>query len=314
MKTIAQHIDYLLICNDCVTVPGLGSVVAYGSPARYDGEASLWYPPVRVLSFDPSRKDDDSLLVRSVARRESISESEAREIVSRDADHMRQTLESDRRVDLGHAGTLCIDENGDMSFIPADAARFSPAYMWLPRIEMHPAVSAAGIVREADEAERRIRLWPTLLRRVGSAAACVAVIFAVAWMLTSNLRNAPAEQFASVGLTPGRTESVVPQPGQAEAPLILVINKHADAVVTVEPSRSAVIDEPGYYLIVASLPDLAEARKFVAQYPSMHLDILEMDGRYRVFAARSDSQSGAYAAAADPAIKSVFSASWVCRR
>ncbi|MDO4320387.1 MAG: hypothetical protein Q4C34_07400 [Bacteroidales bacterium] len=315
MKTIAQHIDYLLICNDSVTVPGLGAVVAYGSPARYDEQGSMWFPPVRALSFDPSRKADDGMIARSIARRESLSDAEANEIVARGTSQLRQALASDGMVALGHAGTLRVDDNGNMSFTPADARWLSPATMWLPQIEMRPVATATGVAHEAERLERRVRLWPTLLRRAGSAAACVAVIFAIAWALTSNLRTAPAEQFASVGPAPDRVESLIPQPGKAEAPLILVINKHPDAVVDVESTGTAVVkDAPGYYLIVASLPDLDEARKFASMYPSMHLGILEMDGRYRVFAARADSQAHAYAAAADPAIKSVFPASWVCRR
>lgn len=314
MKAITRHIDYLLTCNDRVAIPGLGTVEAFGTPARYDEQASMWFPPVRAFAFNPSADSDDGLLARSIARRDDVSVAEAARIIADDVARALKTLQADGRVSLGHVGSLGSAADGSLTFTHADVSWLSPAYMWLPQVAVSPVETAADALKAADERAQRVRLWPTLLRRAGSAAACVAVIFALAWALTSNLRNAPAEQFASVGPAPARAESMLPQPGKADAPLILVVNRHADAVVDVEPRPDVTENRPGYYLIVASLPTVDEARKFAAQYPSMHLGVLEMDGRYRVFAARAESEAHAYAAASDPAIKSVFPASWVCRK
>lgn len=316
VKTLGTHIDYLLGHHDCVTIPGLGAVLAHCVPARYDAVSAVWIPPVRALSFNPGITRSDGLLAASVARRDGVSPEAAARMVRAGADEMRRCLDDTGCVALGHAGVLRRLDGGGLAYEPSDALWLSPSSMWLPSLPQPLMESAAKTARYSDDGRDRRSLWPLLLRRVGSAAACVAVIFALAWGLTSNLRNAPAEQFASVGPSPERASSAIRQPGRADAPMILVINRHADAVIDVEPRPVAdrVETGRGYYMIVASLPDREEAAKFIRQYPALHLGILAMDGRYRVFAAKGESMAEAMEAGSRPEIAAVFPSRWVCRK
>ena len=53
MIELSQHIETLLLENDCVIVPRLGGFVAHYQPATYVEEEQLFLPPVRIVGFNP---------------------------------------------------------------------------------------------------------------------------------------------------------------------------------------------------------------------------------------------------------------------
>ena len=66
MIELAQHIEVLLLENDCVIVPGLGGFVAHYTPAMRVAEENGFSVPLPVLSdFNPQLKMNDGLLVQS---------------------------------------------------------------------------------------------------------------------------------------------------------------------------------------------------------------------------------------------------------
>ena len=48
MIELAQHIEALLLENDCVIVPGFGGFVAHYAPATHVKEENLFLPPTPV--------------------------------------------------------------------------------------------------------------------------------------------------------------------------------------------------------------------------------------------------------------------------
>lgn len=77
-------------------------------------------------------------------------------------------------------------------------------------------------------------------------------------------------------------------------------------------------DNDPYCVIVASLSSAEDAAKFIdEQYrsnPGMALDVLEKDGRYRVYAATGASKAAAQSMASDSRIARRFKGAWVCAR
>ena len=53
MIELAQHIETLLLENDCVIVPGFGGFVAHYSPATRVKEENIFLPPTRTIGFNP---------------------------------------------------------------------------------------------------------------------------------------------------------------------------------------------------------------------------------------------------------------------
>ena len=56
MIELAQHIEVLLLENDCVIVPGLGGFVAHYTPAMRVAEENVFLPPTRIIGFNPQLK------------------------------------------------------------------------------------------------------------------------------------------------------------------------------------------------------------------------------------------------------------------
>ena len=56
MIELAQHIEVLLLENDCVIVPGLGGFVAHYTPAMRVAEENVFLPP--YYRFQSSTEDE----------------------------------------------------------------------------------------------------------------------------------------------------------------------------------------------------------------------------------------------------------------
>ena len=56
MIELAQHIEALLLENDCVIVPGFGGFVAHYAPATHVKEENLFLPPTRIIGFNSQLK------------------------------------------------------------------------------------------------------------------------------------------------------------------------------------------------------------------------------------------------------------------
>ena len=80
MITITQHIEYLMMYNDCVVVPGWGALIANYAPSQLQGDTML--KPRRSIGFNPSITHNDGLLATSIARRHGISYNEACNVIA----------------------------------------------------------------------------------------------------------------------------------------------------------------------------------------------------------------------------------------
>ena len=58
MIELAQHIEALLLENDCVIVPGLGGFVAHYTPAMRVAEAECFSAPYPYYRFQSSTEDE----------------------------------------------------------------------------------------------------------------------------------------------------------------------------------------------------------------------------------------------------------------
>lgn len=323
MKHIVRHIEYLIQGHDCVVLPGIGAIEAHGKAAEYDYATSTWAAPSRVFTFNPSLTASNHLLEESVARYDRVSLAEAEATVNSVCAEMSAVLADTGVLDLGLAGRLTL-RNGVTAYEPG-VSSVAPMQMWLPNIHVEPIATAAGIAHEAEaERQRRAGIMRVALRRAGQAAACIAVILAIGWVAMQNINERSGEQVASVAPTSAR--SLVELPGNNDATFVLVINRHDDASVEVEPRPEApkpavpapteirMNDADSYCLVVASLSSLEEAQKYVRQHTDINLRILTIDGRFRVYAATGRSAAEALQATHNPKIASRYGNAWACPR
>lgn len=313
--SIVSHIEFLLMSHDCVIIPGIGAILAHNVPAYFNSKSEKWLAPARVMSFNPELSRTDGLLAQSVARRDNLSMTAASAVVKQQCDALRHKLETERHLEFGAVGALSLSADGRMTFTPGTAGWLSPSTMWLPSLSLSRAKEDTSSFGEriAAEAHRRRRL-KNIYRSV-SAVACIAVIFALGWIVVEDLNSAALIQTASVAPveTAEKDNDGVFIGAVSDAP--------ADVILSQEPAaEQPAVDEPlqnhdpKYMLIVASLSSEAEARKFISQYKGVSLGVFVNDGRYRIYAASGDSWDEVAAQAYSSEISELFPSSWVCSR
>ena len=120
MIELAQHIEVLLLENDCVIVPGLGGFVAHYTPAMRVAEENVFLPPTRIIGFNPQLKMNDGLLVQSYMAVYDTDFSDATRIVEKEVAHIFTALHEEGKVDLPNIGELRYSIHGIYDFVPYD--------------------------------------------------------------------------------------------------------------------------------------------------------------------------------------------------
>ena len=136
MIELAQHIEVLLLENDCVIVPGLGGFVAHYTPAMRVAEENVFLPPTRIIGFNPQLKMNDGLLVQSYMAVYDTDFSDATRIVEKEVAHIFTALHEEGKVDLPNIGELRYSIHGTYDFAPYDHKITTPYLYGLDSFEM----------------------------------------------------------------------------------------------------------------------------------------------------------------------------------
>lgn len=243
MNEIIRHIEFLLVTNDCVVVPGFGAVIAHSIPARFDEVSGCLMPPYRTFTFNAGLTQNDGLLLSSVARSKGVSYEVARHIVATEVDAMKRQLSTSSSIHLGKIGELTVSPEGSLSFKPSTAACFSPSFMWLDSLELQKVGDLASL-RDMpnDQQEDFLRRRPIAFyaKRFAKVAASLVVLIAlgIAFSTPIKIENA---QYASFGVENFKVHSgdnyeshFVRRPGESSSALVLVLDRHSDAEEVVD--------------------------------------------------------------------------------
>lgn len=136
MIELAQHIEALLLENDCVIVPGLGGFVAHYAPAVRMEEENIFLPPTRIIGFNPQLKMNDALLVQSYMSVYGTNFSDATKMVERKVDELITILHEDGKVDLPNVGEVHYTIHNTFDFVPYDNKITTPYLYGLDAFEM----------------------------------------------------------------------------------------------------------------------------------------------------------------------------------
>lgn len=336
MNEIIRHIQYLLLSNDCVTIPGFGAVLSHTKPAEVNEANGELSAPSRIFSFNPSLKHNDGLLVSSIARAKETSFESAKVYVDSKVAEIKRVLQSSGRLNLGSVGSVSLTSDGTMSFQTALDNKLAPSYFLLPAINL-VSVNQQLKNRNYRDSRRQSTYWRNAVR----VAASLALLIALGIMFSTpiDIDNA---QYASVGFEnfkPSADKTVTkPLTLSSSAPLVLVINNHADAseiadtaahnqyvrlrnqnqttVISPETKHSdsnfRFDNNDKYCVIVASLATQNEANDYIAKSDNKNLGILNKDGRYRIFAATAETTQQAQIVVSQ--LSESYPGAWVCRK
>lgn len=184
MIELAQHIEALLVENNCVIIPGFGGFIAHDSAARYIREEGLFLPPIRIIGFNPQLKMNDGLLVQSYMQAYNTNFPDATRLVDKAVGKLLKMLQEEGEVELHGIGRLNQTIDDTVGFQPNEDGVMTPGLYGLSSFEISELRSFAVPVEEKqvsleEELQPKkvyeIRINRSLLRH--SVAAAVAIVF-----------------------------------------------------------------------------------------------------------------------------------------
>ena len=185
MIELAQHIETLLLENDCVIVPGFGGFVAHYSPATRVKEENIFLPPTRTIGFNPQLKLNDGVLVQSYMSAYDTSFADASRIVEKEVNEFIGLLHEEGKAHLDNIGEIQSNIYGNYEFVPYDYKITTPSLYGLDSFEIHELSALQQKEKvliptypEKDKKTFEISINRAYLRNAAAMIAAIVLFFA----------------------------------------------------------------------------------------------------------------------------------------
>lgn len=152
MIELAQHIENLLLENDCVIVPNFGGFVAHYTSAIRVKDENLFYPPCRSIGFNPQLKINDGVLVQSYMSVLDTSFSDATKRVEKDVKELVARLHEEGKVELENIGEIRYTIHDTYEFVSFDNKLTTPYLYGLDSFEMKELSSLRQVDKKPSSA------------------------------------------------------------------------------------------------------------------------------------------------------------------
>lgn len=126
MEVFTQHIEQLLKQHDCVIIPDFGGFIVNQASAVVDTANNTIKAPQKVIYFNPALKYNDGLLAGTIRLAENQTFRKANEVIAEQVEQIRQSLYNGDTISFGKIGTLTMNNQGQIDFIPAASFNFLP--------------------------------------------------------------------------------------------------------------------------------------------------------------------------------------------
>ena len=235
MIELAQHIEAILLENDCVIVPGLGGFVAHYAPATRVEEENIFLPPTRIIGFNPQLKMNDGLLVQSYMSVYGTNFSDATKIVEREVDELIAALHEEGKVDLPNVGEVRYTIYDTFDFAPYDNKITTPYLYGLDAFEMQELSALEKPQAEKDTFSLVPATTPkekrTFAVRFNRAyltnAAAVAAVIILSFFFSTPIENTEVIEENYATLLPDELFEKIEKQSLAITPIVLKQNTPA---------------------------------------------------------------------------------------
>ena len=113
---LAKYTYDLLLENETVIIPGFGAFVSTYKPAEIgDNEIK---PPLKEISFTRQIRNNDGMLVASIARKAKISQTNALKRIEKECENILYQLDKGEKVVVEDLGVLFYNEKNEIRFTP----------------------------------------------------------------------------------------------------------------------------------------------------------------------------------------------------
>ena len=228
IELLSRMVAELIVKNDSVGLPGLGSFVAEIVPASFSDRGYSITPPYRKLSFRGGYPTD-SLLVDYYAKSNGTDKEEARSTITDYVIQMKSVLKERKTIIFPGLGKLRATKDNTFFFVPDENLDIYPDGITLQPISLKThSVSSEELARAVSSISELIAAQPKPAETTQLSDS----------QDTAEVDQPAAEQPASdpqpeVAVQPGPSEQPVlsdqpAQPAQAEQPAATTIDPEPD--------------------------------------------------------------------------------------
>ena len=116
-NSIEKYISELLFQNDCVIVPDFGGFVCNDTPSEINEKTNSITPPSKHILFNVNLKSNDGLLITHIAKKENISQKEAKNEVYKFSNDCNNKLSTSKILRLDKIGLFTLSNEKNVFFI-----------------------------------------------------------------------------------------------------------------------------------------------------------------------------------------------------
>ncbi|KAA6323415.1 hypothetical protein EZS27_027139 [termite gut metagenome] len=194
MVELAQHIERLLLENDCVIIPDFGGIITHYVPAQRRNGEKVFLPPIRSINFNPKLKINDGVLVQSYMTQYNVSFSDATQMMKRDVDKLISFLQEKGKFELSNIGEIHCTSQNTYEFIPYTNKTTTSYLYGLDAFE----------IKEISElnSNQRTGCYSTILASCFRYAVAIVAVLFLSFFLSPAVENTSVEDRNYASLLP----------------------------------------------------------------------------------------------------------------
>lgn len=183
---IEQYISQLLFRYQCVTVPGFGAFLTEFQSAQLDENSHSFYPPKKMVSFNPFIKNNDGLLANHLAQAEKISYEIAVNSIQNEVSHWKTKIQEFGSFSVKNVGDFSLNSENNIVFVPVDQINYDTASFGLSSF-VSPAIKREVYKEEVEQLEEKAPVIFTPERRRNYSVLKYAAVFLLSAGITGTV-------------------------------------------------------------------------------------------------------------------------------
>jgi hypothetical protein len=121
---IEQYISQLLYRYQCVTVPGFGAFLTEIQSAQIDEVTHSFFPPKKLISFNPNLKNNDGLLANHLAQAEKVNYEVAVNAIQNEVSSWKTKIQEIGQFTIKNIGGFTLNSEKNLVFVPTDQTNY----------------------------------------------------------------------------------------------------------------------------------------------------------------------------------------------
>ena len=284
-----EHIEYLMLSNDCVVVPGFGAFIAQYTSSNNCAQNSTFTSPKRSISFNASINHNDGLLANSIAKKALIPYAEALKQIEKSTAICRQALSDGSEVPFGRLGFFISNAEGHIEFIPfhhelANDDFFGLQSFSFPTLaERNAQVATEETVSETySEPEINIGRRNWFGHKAVQIAASIVMLVCLTFALsTPIIVDKPTHQLATLN---------VPTPTMPKHKVVKTEGISLQKQVEAASEKKEADSNGRYAIIICSLKKQSQVAQYFQENKDINpANVIKKNGYYMIYFNRGDN-------------------------